>query len=163
MNVLVEDMQEAVPVEPRLVDLIKRTVEAGLEDELSSARRDRAEVSVALVDDRRIRELNREYRETDCATDVLSFAMLEGLSVEEEHAEEEHAEEEPLLLGDIVISLERAKNQAAAYGHSFEREVAFLTLHGLLHLLGHDHHTADQEAEMNDRQEAILERLGLPR
>ncbi len=153
MAVLISNIQDKVPVDERLEDLVRRTVEAGLAEELSPAARDRAEVSVALVDDDHIHELNRKYRDTDCATDVLSFAMLEGID----------GEEGPLLLGDIVVSLERAKQQAEDYGHGFEREVAFLTLHGLFHLLGHDHETSEREAEMNGRQETILAKLGLPR
>ncbi len=161
MAVLISNLQDKVPVDGRLEDLVRRAVEAGLADELAPADRDRAEVSVALVDDEHIHELNRKYRETDCATDVLSFAMLEGAREPEGAGEDES--EGPLLLGDIVVSLERASKQAEDYGHSFEREVAFLTLHGLFHLLGHDHQTSEREAEMNERQEAILERLGLPR
>jgi len=170
MTVVVSNLQEKVPVDDRLEDLIRRTIEAGLADELSPAARDRAEVSVALVDDRFIHELNRKYRDRDCATDVLSFAMLEGIDGQGEGEGEgagqgavEAEGEAPLLLGDIVVSLERARSQAEGYGHSFEREVAFLALHGLLHLLGYDHETSEREAEMNERQEAVLGRLGLSR
>ncbi|HEY3315971.1 MAG TPA: rRNA maturation RNase YbeY [Bacillota bacterium] len=152
MEVLISNLQDKVPVDERLEGLVRSTVEAGLTEELSPARRDQVEVSVALVDDEHIHQLNKEYRQIDCATDVLSFAMLEGAD-----------EDRPLLLGDIVVSLERARDQAETYGHTFEREVAFLTLHGLLHLLGHDHHTDEQEREMDERQEAVLRRLGLAR
>ncbi len=171
MEVLVSNLQDKIMVDDALEELVRRTIEAGLAETLSPARCDRAEVSVALVDDERIHELNKKYRRSDCATDVLSFAMLEGVDEAPEPAPESAVgaeaqasyDDSPLLLGDIVISLERARTQAETYGHSFQREVAFLTLHGLLHLLGHDHHTGEQEREMDERQEDILQKLGLPR
>ena len=121
-----------------------------------------AEVSVLLVDDSTIRELNSEYRGKDYATDVLSFPL-----------EEETLEgEEPIviggpaerMLGDIVISVETAQKQAAEYGHSVERELAFLTVHGLLHLLGHDHEQGEEaEKVMRSEEKRILEALGIGR
>ncbi len=118
---------------------------------------DNVEVSITFVDDEAIHELNREHRSIDRPTDVLSFSQLEG---------EELAalpEGEPVPLGDIVISLERCAEQAQDYGHSFERELCFLTAHGMLHLLGMDHQTPEQEAEMQARTEEILGELGLRR
>ena len=112
-----------------------------------------AEVSVTVVDDVRMRELNRVYRARDATTDVLSFALLEG--------DEAMPEDEPVqALGDIVISWPRACEQAAAYGHSAEREVAFLVVHGFYHLLGFDHQTPADERAMLERQEAVLRALG---
>lgn len=109
--------------------------------------RGNAEVSVTLTDDEKIRTLNREYRGKDMPTDVLSFPM-----------------EERGLLGDIVISLERAAYQAELYGHSFERETAFLTVHSMLHLLGYDHETSDEDQhKMFSRQDDILNILKLKR
>ncbi|MDF2501375.1 MAG: metalloprotease ybeY, partial [Anaerosporomusa subterranea] len=115
------------------------------------------EVSVLFTDNATIHSLNRDYRGKDMPTDVLSFALNEG--------------DEPMiidgppenLLGDIIISLEKAAEQAAEYGHSQEREVAFLTLHGLLHLLGYDHETEDDRAEMRQEEEAVLGLLGIGR
>ncbi|MGI6344430.1 MAG: rRNA maturation RNase YbeY [Bacillota bacterium] len=109
-----------------------------------------AEVSVALVDDAAIRVLNRDYRGIDQPTDVLSFAQQEG--------EELIDSSSVLVLGDIVISLERAEAQAAEYGHSLNRELAFLLVHGLLHLAGYDH---DDEfsGEMRARQDEIMQAL----
>lgn len=119
-----------------------------------------AEVCVTLTDDDRIHELNRTWRGIDRPTDVLSFPLREP--GEGETAVHE-APEGPEPLGDIVISVPRAAEQAAQYGHSFERELAFLAVHGFLHLLGYDHQTPDEEREMFARQEAILEQFGLRR
>lgn len=116
------------------------------------------EVSVTFVDNQAIRDLNREHRGMDKPTDVLSFSQLEG---EEETIE--LPEGELLPLGDIVISLERCAEQATDYGHSFERELGFLVAHGMLHLLGFDHQTPEEEADMMARTEAVLAELGLRR
>lgn len=116
-----------------------------------------AEVSITFVDDAQITNLNRDHRGLDQPTDVLSFSQLEG---------EELAalpEGEPVLLGDIVVNLERCVAQAADYGHSFERELGFLVAHGMLHLLGYDHQTEEDEAAMMARTEEILGGLGLTR
>lgn len=125
---------------------------------------DRVEVSVMFTDNEEIRELNREHRGLDRATDVLSFPLLEY--DEDGRAEEEYVDTNTkgeTLLGDIVISLERAAEQAAEYGHSFEREVGFLTVHSMLHLLGYDHIEPKDEAEMFELQEKILNGLELTR
>ncbi len=114
-----------------------------------------AEISLLLTDDAAIQELNRDYRGKDAPTDVLSFPMNEG----------EDAllpEEGNLLLGDIVISLEKAAAQAELYGHSLERETVFLFIHGLLHLLGYDHERGiEAEKEMFAWQEQIIAALGI--
>ena len=115
------------------------------------------EVSVTLTDNGHIRELNRDYRGIDRPTDVLSFALRE--SEEPETLGESGAE----ALGDIVISLERASEQADEYGHSIRREVAFLTVHGMLHLLGYDHTLEEEREEMEREQRIVMERLGIPR
>lgn len=115
------------------------------------------ELSITFVDDAAITDLNRDHRGLAKATDVLSFSQLEG----EEMAD--LPEGEPLPLGDIVISLERCLSQAADYGHSFERELGFLTAHGMLHLLGYDHQTPEDEAAMMAKTEEILAELGLTR
>lgn len=118
-----------------------------------------AEVSVTLVTNGMIRDINREYRDKDAATDVISFAL-------EEQGEDEitiHGGADVRLLGDIIISVERAKEQAEDYGHSYERELGFLAVHGFLHLLGYDHLTEEDEKRMFGRQEEILASLGLQR
>ena len=117
----------------------------------------KAELSVTFVGSQKMRTLNRDYRGKDKSTDVLSFSQLEG--------EELSAlpEGEPVLLGDLVISLERCVEQASDYGHSFERELGFLVAHGMLHLLGYDHQSPEAEAAMMAQTEEILGGLGLVR
>lgn len=111
-----------------------------------------AELSVLLVNDRRMRMLNRQYRGKDKTTDVLSFAMREG----------EQMPGEPMLLGDVVISLPTAGRQAAEKGHPLEREVAILLIHGILHLLGYDHEQGEREARRMERLERkLLKKLQL--
>ncbi len=118
-----------------------------------------AEVSVTFTDDEGIHEINREHRDTDSATDVLSFPMMS-----EDGEYDINMGNEAVILGDIVLSLERARAQAAEFGHSYTREVAFLTVHSVLHLLGYDHVTSEEdEKEMCQKQEAILEYMGITR
>lgn len=118
-----------------------------------------SELSVSFITNAKIQEINREYRGKDTPTDVISFAM-------EELGEGEmdiHIEGAPRMLGDILISVERAKEQATDYGHSVERELGFLAIHGFLHLLGYDHSEEEEEKEMNNKQEEILQSFGLRR
>jgi probable rRNA maturation factor len=140
-------------------DLLTRAVLAAAAYERIPA----GEVVVSLVDDETIRELNRNYRNKDASTDVLSFALQESDGIEPEimYGEEEEAEAEPL--GDIVISVPAAIRQAEEYGHSVQRELAFLAVHGFLHLVGYDHMTEEDEKEMFSRQDAILAKIGLTR
>ncbi|WP_100331606.1 rRNA maturation RNase YbeY [Bacillus xiapuensis] len=118
------------------------------------------EISVTFTDNERIQEINREYRGKDQPTDVISFALEE---VGEDEVQIIGAEDQPRMLGDIVISVSRAKEQAAEYGHSFERELGFLAVHGLLHLLGYDHMTEAEEKVMFAKQKEILNEYGLQR
>ncbi|TFD92326.1 rRNA maturation RNase YbeY [Jeotgalibacillus sp. R-1-5s-1] len=118
------------------------------------------ECSVTFVTDERIQEINREYRQKDQATDVISFAMEELGEDEMEITGESDLER---ILGDIIISVPKAKEQAEEYGHSFSRELGFLALHGFLHLLGYDHMKESDEAVMFGRQNDILEEFGLSR
>lgn len=115
------------------------------------------EVGVTFLDDATIQELNRDYRDKDRPTDVLSFALNEGDEPEIVDAPEEE------LLGDILISLETTARQAEEYGHSLERELAYLTVHGMLHLLGYDHEEPADQAEMRLEEEAVLASLGIVR
>ena len=115
------------------------------------------ELSVTFTDNDGIQAVNKQYRNIDKATDVLSFPLTDF-----EGGEEPPADEPTVSLGDVIISLERAKEQAEEFGHSFEREVAFLTVHSTLHLLGYDHELSDEDdADMRARQNDIMERLGL--
>lgn len=141
------------------VELLTKAVEAAAAYEQVGG----CELAVSLVDDGTIRDLNRTYRGKDAATDVLSFALRESGGGEPDirFAEEDDAGAEPL--GDIVISVPTAVRQAEEYGHSLERELAFLAVHGFLHLIGYDHQTEAEEKEMFGRQEEILARIGLAR
>ena len=116
---------------------------------------DDVEVSCVLVDDERIHEINREYRHIDRSTDVISFAM--------EDNDQFYVEGMPRTLGDIFISVDHAKKQAEEYGHSLRREMCFLFTHGILHLLGYDHMTDEQEKEMLGLQDEILGALSIER
>lgn len=116
---------------------------------------DDVEVSCVLVDDERIHEINREYRHIDHSTDVISFAM--------EDNDQFYVEGMPRTLGDIFISVDHAKKQAEEYGHSLRREMCFLFTHGILHLLGYDHMTDEQEKEMFGLQDQILGALSIER
>jgi len=122
-----------------------------------------AEISFSVTDDEEIRTLNLEQRGIDKATDVLSFPMLEiedGVLI----IEDTDVMDDCVFLGDIVISMPRAKEQAEAYGHSLERELGFLTVHSVLHLLGYDHELGErEESEMFAKQEAVLQKIGLIR
>ena len=117
-----------------------------------------AEVSISFVSDEEIHRLNKEYRQIDQPTDVLSFALEEG---EDDYSIE--GNEIPRMLGDIIVSVDKAKEQAETYNHSFNRELAFLTVHGFLHLLGYDHMSDEDEKKMFSRQEEILHEFGLKR
>lgn len=117
------------------------------------------EVSLTFVSNEKIREINREYRNKDSVTDVISFAMEEMGEGEIELV----GLEMPRVLGDIIISVARAKEQAEEYGHTFMRELGFLAVHGFLHLLGYDHETSEDEKEMFTRQKDILDAFGLRR
>lgn len=155
MAILTSNLQEKVAVDDRLAGIVEETARRAL----LAAGRDGMEVDITFVDDARIQELNRQYRGTDCPTDVLSFPQ-----------EEQGPGEPPVvtgpgnfLLGDVVVSLETASRQAEEYGHGLEREVAYLVVHGVLHLLGYDHDTAEEGSRMRAREEKILGGLGLAR
>lgn len=116
-----------------------------------------AEVSITLTDNKHIHELNLRYRGIDRPTDVLSFALNEG--------EEPEIFDGPAVdvLGDIILSVERAVEQAAEYGHSVQREIAFLTVHGMLHLLGYDHMEEADRIEMRREEEFVMKKLAIAR
>lgn len=126
------------------------------------------QVSVSFVGPRTIRQLNREYREIDKTTDVLSFPMLEmkdgKLQQELESVDFDHSDNSrALFLGDIILNVDQAYKQAEEYGHSREREVVFLCVHSMLHLLGYDHIEASDESIMNKRQKKIMELMQIAR
>ena len=149
--------QDKVKISFKIRSLIKKAVKETLTEEKFEYP---AEISVSFVDNQKIHELNREYREKDRPTDVLSFPMWEKEELADGSALDGHA----VTLGDIIISAEKAQAQAEEYGHSIEREITFLSVHSTLHLLGYDHEvSADDEAYMNKKQEEVLVKIGLPR
>ena len=154
-KVLITNSQNTVKIPSGLRILIRRSCNAVLEYEKFDGP---AEISVTFVDNARIAELNAQYRNKPTATDVLSFPMGENgvYDIDEDNGCK--------ILGDIVISMERAMEQAELYGHSLQREVAFLTVHSMLHLLGYDHEAGGLAAvHMREKEEAVLVQLGLPR
>jgi probable rRNA maturation factor len=121
----------------------------------------RLALSIYLVDDAEIRDVNRRFRGVDAATDVLSFPLLQEL--QSESAEFKLPPDLPAELGDVLISVERASAQAQEFGHSFERELCYLLVHGMLHLLGYDHVEESERLQMRRHEEAVLAPLGLSR
>ena len=155
IRVIITNKQKAVKIPTGMRMLVRRCCNAVLRMENFPYS---AEISVTFVDNEQIRELNREYREKDMPTDVLSFPMGENGVYDENH------NTGAKILGDIVISIPKALEQAKRFGHSFEREVGYLTAHSMLHLLGYDHENGGIEAViMREKEETVLSRLGLSR
>lgn len=151
VNISVKQRQIKLPTGTRL--LIRKACNATLAYE---GFLELAQVDVTIVNDEKIWEMNKEYRNIDSATDVLSFPLGEDGNYDR------NPENDALLLGDIVISYEHAVAQANLYGHSIDREIAFLTVHSMLHLLGYDHVNGGlKQAIMREKEEAVLELLGL--
>jgi len=156
VKLVIDFLDETNEVSEEAVMLVDSVLQFAAEAEKIEAG---SELSVSFVDNARIQEINKEFRQKDAATDVISFAM-------EEMGEDELAivgADTPRVLGDIIISIERTKEQAAEYGHSFDRELGFLALHGFLHLLGYDHMTEEDESVMFTKQKDILTAYGLSR
>lgn len=154
IKVVISNQQKQVKIPTGLRMLIRRCCHAVLELEKFP---DPAEISVSFVDNEQIREMNAQYRNRDSATDVLSFPMGENGVYDENH------ETGAKILGDIVISVPRAVEQANAYGHSLEREVGYLTAHSMLHLLGYDHEKGGLDrVRMREKEELVMRQLGLP-
>lgn len=146
--------QEKLPITYGLKRLIRQAVVATL---VYEGFENDCQVSVTFTDNRGIQMLNHQYRQLDRETDVLSFPLLSF-----DGTDEPPADEPELMLGDIVLSLEKTAAQAEEFGHSFEREAAFLCVHSMLHLMGYDHvNNAEEEKEMRKRQREILDSMGL--
>ena len=155
LKIYFENDQEGEIITYHLKMLVRAAIEATLDYEQYG---NPVEVSVTFTDDAGIRKMNKKFRGIDRPTDVLSFPLFDYSG----ESEEPPVDEFMGMLGDIVLSLETAKRQAAEYGHSFEREAAFLCVHSMLHLLGYDHETGDEdEADMRRRQTEILDGMGL--
>ena len=151
MNIIYE---EGHVVTQEILD--KMTEAAIYAVELEELESERCEISVTFVDMDEIHQLNREYREVDRPTDVLSFPQFYDL-------EEEIPEVGEICLGDVVICKDKAAEQAEEFGHSFEREIIYLFVHSVLHLLGYDHMEEDEKVCMRAREEQIMEHLGVLR
>ena len=155
MQVLIDERAEEC-LGTEMEDVIRTIVADALAYEGFSPE---CEVSVSVVDGAEIQTINRQFRGIDRVTDVLSFPQLTFTEGEIP----EKNENGEIVLGDIILCLQRAKEQAAEYGHSLKREIAFLTAHSMLHLLGYDHMTPKEEKIMFQKQEEILQKAGIPR
>ena len=142
--------------------LAKRVIEFALEHEEFPYE---CEVNLTLTDNEGIREINRTYREIDKPTDVLSFPLInyekagDFSALEENYDDNFNPDTGEIMLGDIIISIEKVKEQADSYGHSIEREFAFLILHSMLHLFGYDHMTEEEAVIMEEKQKIILDKM----
>ena len=155
IKVIITNDQKEIKIPTGVRMLIRRCCNAVLVNEHFEGS---AEISVRFVDDEIIHELNREYRHVDRSTDVLSFPLGENGVYDINH------DTGAKVLGDIVISMQHAVKQAEIYGHSLQREIAFLTVHSMLHLLGYDHEAEGLErVRMREKEEAVLTQLGLKR
>ena len=149
--------QKQVPLKPAVCRLITKAVAETLRQEKFPYS---TQISLSFIDNEEIHKLNLVHREKDKPTDVLSFPMWER----EELFDGSALDGDSILLGDIIISAEKAKEQAEEYGHSLERELAFLSVHSTLHLLGYDHERSEKEDRyMNHKQENVLNKIGLTR
>lgn len=141
INVEFNDQQDKIKINQGMLVLLEKVIVTAAELEGYSG----GEVSVAFVDNQQIKELNNEYRDKNEATDVLSFPIDDE------------------MLGDIIISTRRAAEQAEEYGHSLKRELAYLIVHGMLHLFGYDHHSEEEKNEMRQKEERVLAQLDISR
>ncbi|MCY8919204.1 rRNA maturation RNase YbeY [Bacillus atrophaeus] len=156
MSLLIDIIDETESVAEEMLKEVEKLLQYAAERE---GVQDQAEVSVTIVTNDEIQQINKEYRGKDTPTDVISFALEE----EGEDEVEIVGAEMPPVLGDIIISADRTREQAEEYGHSFLRELGFLAVHGFLHLLGYDHMTKEQEEEMFTKQKDLLDNYGLTR
>ncbi len=141
-------------IDENTFNLINKCIEETLKTENFT---NNVEISLSIVDNKEIKKLNSIHRNIDKETDVLSFPMLDEFNNIENNMLH------PILLGDIIISIDKAMTQAKDYGHSLERELCFLTVHSMLHLLGYDHIDKDEEKIMFDKQDIILNNLNIRR
>ncbi len=154
IRVIIDNKQKAVKIPTGMRMLVRRCCNAVLRMEKFEGP---AEISVIFVDNEQIHKLNLQYRNKDAETDVLSFPMGENGVYDINHSTGAK------ILGDIVISMEKAMEQSKRYGHSFEREVGYLTAHSMLHLLGYDHVQGGiQKVRMREKEEQVMTELGLP-
>jgi probable rRNA maturation factor len=145
MELYIDNRQDNVKIDENIVEILKEVIEQCLILEGKSLN---YEISLSFVDNKEIRELNKEYRGVDSATDVLSFPM-----------EEEEILVPIPLLGDIIISAERALEQSIEYGHTLIREISYLTAHSMFHLLGYDHMEEDEKKLMRHKEKEVMKKL----
>ena len=153
IKVVITNKQKAVKIPTGIRMLVRRCCNAVLKLENFEGP---AEISVTFTDNAGIRELNKQYRDKDIDSDVLSFPMGENGVYDID------METGAKILGDVVISMEKARDQAERFGHSFQREVGYLTAHSVLHLLGYDHVDNLEKVRMREKEELVMEQLGLP-
>ena len=147
MDIYIDNRQKKVEVSDKIEEVIRKSIETAV-DFLNV--KENMEVSVILADNELIRKLNREYRGRDTETDVLSFPMME------EYFEDG---KEIVMMGDIVLSMEKALEQCEEYGHGIEREISYLTVHSVLHLQGYDHMTEKEKEIMRSKEKEIMKKL----
>jgi probable rRNA maturation factor len=165
--IYIDNRQEKVEILESYETLISQVISGSLEEE--EVDRD-VQISVIFVDNEEIHKINKEFRNVDRPTDVLSFPMIEykdGKVYKEQYKglelDKSFFDQGELVLGDIAISIEQTLEQSKEYGHSFERELAYLTVHSVLHLLGYDHMEEEDKEKMRTREEVILEKLNIKR
>lgn len=158
VKVLIANEQKDIKIPTGIRLLVRRCCHASLQQEGIDVD---AEVSVTFVNNARIHELNQQYRQVDRSTDVLSFPQFERAELDDACKANP---EEAISVGDIVISVEKAYEQAETYGHNIQREIGFLTVHSMFHLLGYDHEIGGLQAvQMREKEESVLLKLGIPR
>lgn len=165
--IFIDNRQDKIEVTEELENIIKNVIEYALKEEQVNIS---CEISIIFIDNEEIKVINKENRNIDKVTDVLSFPMLDypkGKVFKEVYCncefEESDLDDGNLVLGDIALSLERAKEQSIEFGHSFLREASYLTVHSVLHLLGYDHMEEEEKACMRKREEEILNKFELIR
>jgi len=165
--IFIDNRQDKIEVTEKLKNTIETVIEHALKEEKVEIP---CEISIIFIDNEEIRDINRENRNIDRVTDVLSFPMLSypnGRVFKEVYLnyefEPRDLDDGNLVLGDIALSLEKAKEQSVEFGHSFLREAAYLTVHSVLHLLGYDHMEEEEKEIMRKREEEILNRFALTR
>lgn len=155
---MVEISYNQIEKESNEEEIIQKVVKTVLK--LEGIKHD-VDIYVTLTNNEEIHQINKEYRDVDRPTDVLSFPMYEREEIDK--LREEKTDEIEEILGDIIISIPKIKEQAEEYGHSYERELAYLTTHGMLHLLGYDHMIEEEKSVMRVHEEAVLEKLKISR
>ncbi|MGL4990865.1 MAG: rRNA maturation RNase YbeY [Sarcina sp.] len=165
--IYIDNRQNKYEITEKFENILKDTIEFALNEEFVDRT---CEISLVFVDNEEIKQINNETRGIDKATDVLSFPMLDyknGMVYKELYSgkelNREYFDGDELILGDIVLSLERADEQRIEFNHSFDRECSYLVVHSILHLLGYDHMEEDEKMVMRTREEEILSKLNMTR